>query len=169
MKKIVNKYIFFDRDGTLIYEPQDSYQIDEVSKLRLLPGVIRSLQRLQKRGFKFIMVSNQDGLGTASFPTEKFNAVQNRLLNIFSQNGIAFDQLYICPHFSSDRCNCRKPKTGLVDIFLQKNQIDKTSSFVCGDRKSDQEFSRNIGVSFIPINTNGNLYTAIQKAKGVLI
>lgn len=162
------KYAFLDRDGTLIFEPQDTFQIDSTEKLKILDGVIKGLKELTRQGYELIMISNQDGLGTASFPQANFEAPQNKMLSIFEENGIKFKKIFICPHLPSKNCGCRKPKTGLVKKFLRDNQIDKNSSFVCGDRATDKLFAKNIGVKFISIQTNGNFYNALVRGGEVL-
>lgn len=154
------KYAFIDRDGTLIFEPQDTYQIDSLEKLKILDGVIKGLKELIKQNYKLIMVSNQDGLGIPSFPKENFEVPQNKMLEIFKKEGITFDEIFICPHFPTDQCDCRKPKLGLLKNF-NFNSIDKEKSFVCGDRKTDQQFAKNLGVKFVPMRTNGNFYNAL--------
>ncbi|MDA2921831.1 histidinol-phosphate transaminase [Patescibacteria group bacterium AH-259-L07] len=162
LRNTKQKYAFLDRDGTLIYEPQDTYQIDSLKKLKILNGVIAGLQELKKRGYALIMISNQDGLGTSSFPQKSFEAPQEKMLRIFRSQGITFDQIFICPHVPNDGCNCRKPKTGLVDKFLRNVNRYKKLSFVCGDRDSDRQFAENIGITFIPMKTNGNFHEAIK-------
>ncbi len=102
------------------------------------------------------MVSNQDGLGTKSFPTVDFEAVQSRLLEILQGEGISFSETFICPHFEIDKCNCRKPKTGLLEKFLSTEPIDLEKSFVVGDRKSDEELAKNLGVKFYQVEVNGS-------------
>lgn len=166
-KVIVNKakskkFAFIDRDGTLLFEPQDTFQIDSIEKLKILDGVIKGLKELIKQGYELIMVTNQDGLGTASFPKDDFAAPHNKMLRIFAENGITFKKIYICPHIPSKNCDCRKPKTGLVEKFLRENRIDKSNSFVCGDRSTDEQFAKNIGIKFIPMQTNGDLYKALE-------
>lgn len=162
------KYAFLDRDGTLIFEPQDTFQIDSIKKLKILDGVIKGLKTLKKLGFEMIMVTNQNGIGTPSFPRANFEAPQNKMLSIFEENGINFEKIYICPHLPSKKCGCRKPKTGLIKKFLRENKIDKNSSFVCGDRTTDKLFAGNVGVKFIPMTTNGNFYQALIKG-GVIL
>ncbi len=151
------KYAFLDRDGALIFEPQDTYQIDSLDKLKILDGVIETLQSLIVDGYKLIMISNQDGLGTESFPTADFEAPHQAMLAIFKEAGITFDQIFVCPHFPDDNCACRKPKTGLVDEFLRETDIDMDASFVCGDRDTDRQFAQNIGLKFIGTQTNSKL------------
>lgn len=151
---MLKKYAFLDRDGTLIYEPQDDFQIDSLEKLKILPGVIDGLKKLVGNGFSLVIVTNQDGLGEPSFPFESFEIPQNKMLEIFKKNGIEFAAVFVCPHRASDNCACRKPKTGLVDEFL-KDETDMDSSFVYGDRETDREFAKNLNLKFIKAQTNG--------------
>ena len=162
LKKSKRKYALLDRDGTLIFEPPDTGQVDSLKKLKILNGVILGLQALKKRGYALIMVSNQNGLGTASFPQKSFDAPQEKMLKIFRDRGIIFDQIFICPHQPAEECSCRKPKTALVDEFLRQAKVDNNLSFVCGDRKTDQQFAENIGFRFFPMKTNGNFYEAVK-------
>ncbi|PIQ68129.1 MAG: histidinol-phosphatase [Candidatus Taylorbacteria bacterium CG11_big_fil_rev_8_21_14_0_20_46_11] len=155
MNTPLQKVAFLDRDGTLIFEPTDTKQIDSLEKLRILPRVISGLQSLLKQGYKLVMISNQDGLGTASFSEDAFQTVQKRLLHLFSRRGISFEKIFICPHVERDNCGCRKPSIGLLGDFLQTIYLDKNQSFVVGDRASDEEFAKNIGVRFIMAETNG--------------
>lgn len=167
-KSKLKKYAFLDRDGTLIFEPQDTFQIDSIEKLKILDGTIKGLTKLMKLEYELIMITNQNGLGTDQFPDANFQAPQNKMLSIFKKNGIKFNKIYICPHLPSENCDCRKPKTGLINKFLRENQIDKSNSFVCGDRDSDKLFAKNIGTKFIPMKTNTNFYQAIAK-EGVIL
>lgn len=155
MKNKLKKVAFLDRDGTLIYEPADTKQIDTLERLCILPGVISALKVLIQQGYALIMVSNQDGLGTASFPVTSFETVQKRLLELFLKEEIVFEKIFICPHFESDRCNCKKPKTRLLDDFLKESPIDHRLSLMVGDRVSDEEFANNTGVRFYRMQTNG--------------
>ncbi|HBQ50452.1 hypothetical protein A3B42_03040 [Candidatus Daviesbacteria bacterium RIFCSPLOWO2_01_FULL_38_10] len=152
------KYAFLDRDGTLIFEPQDTFQIDSIEKLKILDGVIKGLKELVRQGYEPIMVTKQDGLGTGSFPKADFEAPQNKMLKIFKENRIKFKKIYICT----------KPKTTLVKKILKENQIDKNNSFVCGDRTTDKLFAKNIGVKFIPMQTNGNFLKALVQGEIIL-
>ncbi len=148
------KVAFIDRDGTLIYEPPDTKQVDSVEKLQILPGVISSLTTLTNQGYKLVMASNQDGLGTKSFPDKAFREVQSKLIKDLGQNGIIFDEIFICPHFERDKCGCRKPKIGLLKKFLRQNFIDFEKSFAVGDRDSDKKFAQNIGIKSYIMTTN---------------
>jgi len=146
------KTAFIDRDGVLIYEPLDTQQIDSLEKLKILPGVIAGLLNLKQAGYSLVMISNQNGAGTPNFPTEDFEAPQQALLAQLKTAGIKFEEIFICKHLPSDNCPCRKPKTGLVDTFI--TQVDRKNSIMIGDRESDMEFARNIGVRGIKVQTN---------------
>ncbi|KKP38854.1 MAG: Histidinol-phosphatase / Imidazoleglycerol-phosphate dehydratase, imidazoleglycerol-phosphate dehydratase / histidinol-phosphatase [Candidatus Peregrinibacteria bacterium GW2011_GWF2_33_10] len=148
------KIAFLDRDGALIFEPQDSFQIDSLEKLRILDGVIEALQDLIKKGYKLVMVSNQNGVGTPSFLKENFEIPQNKMLEIFRRNGIEFYKIFICPHFPEDNCECRKPKIGMLKDFLKTENIDFEKSFMYGDRETDRQFAKNIKVRFVKATTN---------------
>lgn len=161
------KYAFIDRDGTLIFEPQDTFQIDSIKKLKILDGVITGLKTLVEKRYELIMVTNQNGLGTASFPWPNFQAPQNKMLSIFEKNGIKFKKIYICPHLPVKNCSCRKPKVGLVKKFLKENLIDQEQSFFCGDKTTDRLFAENIGIKYIPMQTNGDFYQILTEG-GIL-
>ncbi|KTD06523.1 histidinol-phosphatase/imisazoleglycerol- phosphat e dehydratase [Legionella gratiana] len=147
----MQKILFIDRDGTLIEEPYD-FQVDSLDKIKLTSGVIPALLQLQKEGFRFIMVSNQNGIGTPAFPEDAFLMCHEFTLDLFSSQGIYFDEIFICPHMPEDNCSCRKPKTGLLDQFMKKTLIDKVSSWVIGDRETDRQLADNLGIKFLPIN-----------------
>ncbi len=161
------RYAFLDRDGTLIFEPQDTFQIDSIEKLKVLDGVIEGLKELKSRGYELIMITNQDGLGTSSFPKANFEAPQNKMLSIFKEKGVQFREIFICPHLPSENCDCRKPQTGLIKKFLAASRMDKDSSFVSGDRTTDKLFAENIGIKFIYMQTNKNFYKALKEG-GIL-
>lgn len=142
------KILFLDRDGTLIDEPDDK-QIDCISKLALKRNVIPALLILKDAGYLFVMVTNQDGLGTKLFEQNCFEVPQTMLVNIFKSQGIIFDDICICSHNENDTCECRKPKLGLVMKYLRSDQIDFTRSYVIGDRESDLQLARNMGITGI--------------------
>ena len=142
---MTTKVLFIDRDGTLIEEPHDN-QVDSLEKIRLVPGVIPALLELADHGYRFVMVSNQDGLGTESFPLEQFEACHEHVVALFESQGISFDETFICPHFEDDGCECRKPRTGLLTRFLARNNMDSAKSAVIGDRSTDLELAERLGL-----------------------
>jgi len=144
------KVLFIDRDGTLIEEPAD-FQIDSLAKLRLVRDAIPALLRLRDAGYAFVMVSNQDGLGTRSFPEPAFREPHEFLRTLLASQGVTFEAEFICPHFAADDCACRKPKTGLLDDYVRSNSLDRDNSYVIGDRETDLELARNIGVKGLRI------------------
>lgn len=150
----MNKVLFIDRDGTLIEEPED-YQVDSLDKVKLVPGVIPALIALRNAGFSLIMVSNQDGLGSDAFPQHDFERVQTHVLQIFGSQGIRFDEIFICPHLSTDNCGCRKPRTGLLTRYLAATTIDTAASAVIGDRDTDMQFAENLGIRGRQIGSTG--------------
>lgn len=148
----MRRVLFIDRDGTLIREPEDK-QIDSLTKLALMPHVIPALLELGQAGFRLVMISNQDGLGTESFPREDFEAPHNAMLELFTSQGVLFDDIHICPHFDEDRCECRKPRLGLVKDYLRDRTVDLERSHVIGDRDSDMELARRMGVGAVQITS----------------
>jgi len=145
------KVLFIDRDGTLIEEPDD-FQVDAIGKVRLVADVIPALLELAAFGYRFVMVSNQDGLGTGSFPREEFEAAHNHTLGLFTSQGVQFDEIFICPHLPEDGCECRKPRTGLLTKYLASNDINVERSAVIGDRSTDIDLADRIGVQGILVN-----------------
>lgn len=144
------KILFIDRDGTLIVEPDDQ-QVDNIEKLAFLPNVIQSLLQLIQAGYVLVMITNQDGLGTASFPKERFAAPHELMLRIFASQGVVFEAIYICPHLPQDNCDCRKPKIGLLLDYLITQKIDHACSYIIGDRETDMELAKNIGIQGLRI------------------
>ncbi len=153
-KKNMRKLLFIDRDGTLIEEPSDQ-QIDSIDKLKLLPDVIPELRKLVDAGYELVMVTNQDGLGTGSFPEETFWPAHNLLLSILETQGIRFAAIRIDRHFAHEPNETRKPKLGLMLDYLADPGWDRTRSAVIGDRLTDIEFARNLGVDGIRCGPEG--------------
>ena len=148
------RVLFIDRDGTLVEEPQDE-QVDSLQKVRLLPGVIPALLELKRAGYRFVLVSNQDGLGTESFPEPTFREPQEFIRNLFASQGIEFDAEFFCPHRPGDDCECRKPKTGLLTDYLHQHPIDPRQSFVIGDRETDLQLAANLGIGGLRVRADG--------------
>ena len=162
------KILFVDRDGTLIEEPPD-FQIDAYHKLRLLEGVIPALLRLRDAGYEFVMVSNQDGLGTESLPQENFDGPHELLLQILSSQGIVFSEVLIDPSFPhenrmQDGVPTRKPGIGLALHYLRDRSVDLQRSAMVGDRQTDLEFARNLGVRGFLLAPGGDDWNAIADA-----
>ncbi len=145
------KVLFIDRDGTLIEEPED-FQVDSTDKVQLVAGAIPALLELANHGYRFVMVSNQDGLGTTAFPQDDFDAPHALTLQLFESQGVAFDDVFICPHLPEDNCDCRKPRTGLLTGYLAATNIDLAHSAVIGDRDTDMQLAERIGVRGLRVN-----------------
>ena len=149
----MKKILFIDRDGTLIIEPAD-FQIDSFEKLKFLPGTFTWLGKIARElDYEFVMVTNQDGLGTSSFPENTFWPVQNFIINTLEAEGIIFSEICIDKSFEKDNSPNRKPNTGLLSKYLS-GQYDLTNSFVIGDRLTDVKLATNIGAQAIFIKNN---------------
>ena len=158
--------LFIDRDGTLIEEPSD-FQVDHLSKIRLMPGVIPALLRLAERGFRFVMVTNQDGMGSASFPQQSFQSCHDYVVELFRSQGIGFDAVFVCPHREDEGCQCRKPKLGLLESYLKDHPIDPKASAVIGDRATDLELAENLGIRGLTVSRHGapdHTWAAVTRA-----
>ncbi len=141
----MTRILFIDRDGVLIEEPEDE-QVDSYLKFRLVAGAIPALIRLRDAGFEFVLVSNQDGLGTASFPREKFEGPHNLLLQILNSQGIQFREILIDDSLPEENKPTRKPGIAMAMHYLRDRTIDLAGSAMVGDRETDMEFARNLGV-----------------------
>ena len=161
MKK--ERILFIDRDGTLIEEPSDE-QIDSFEKLKFVPTVIRNLSFIKHHlDYKFVMVSNQDGLGTSSFPEETFLPVQNFILETLEGEGITFDDILIDRHFPEDNSPMRKPGTGMVKKYIDDDTVDIANSYVIGDRESDALLAKNMGCKSLILGTEGMTWSKIAE------
>lgn len=151
----MKKALFIDRDGTLIVEPPDDLQVDSLEKLEFIPSVIRNLHMIRKiPGYELVMVTNQDGLGTPSFPEETFWPTHHKMLRIFENEGITFDDQLIDRSFHEDNAPTRKPRLGMLSKYLD-GSYDLANSFVIGDRLTDLEMARNLGAKGIIIGPPG--------------
>jgi imidazoleglycerol-phosphate dehydratase/histidinol-phosphatase len=141
----MTRILFLDRDGVLLEEPADE-QVDSFEKFRLVPGVIPALLRVRDAGFEFVMVTNQDGLGTPSFPREAFAGPQALLLQVLASQGIVFRDVFVDTHRPEDNHPDRKPGIGMVLPYLRDRRIDLAGSAMVGDRDTDMQFAANLGV-----------------------
>ncbi len=147
----MKKVLFIDRDGTMIMEPSDE-QIDSFEKLKFYPEVFQYLGKVAKElNFELVMVTNQDGLGTDSFPESTFWPVHEFIMKTFEDQGVHFDEVYIDRTFAKDNAPTRKPNTGLLNKYFSE-KYDLSSSFVIGDRLTDMELAKNLGSGGIYIN-----------------
>ena len=154
MKK---KVLFIDRDGTLVLEPED-YQVDSFEKLKFYPGAIQYMARIAAElEFELVMVTNQDGLGTASYPEETFWPTQNFMLQLLEGEGVKFEEIVIDRTFPEELAETRKPGVGLLKKYFSEEDYDLENSFVIGDRLTDMELARNLGSKGIFINTHEEL------------
>lgn len=154
------KILFVDRDGCLIEEPADE-QIDRYEKLALLPGVIAALQRFVAAGYELVMVSNQDGLGTASFPEADFHGPHELLLRILSSQGIRFREVLIDRSFPHEGLDTRKPGTGLMRGWLADDGWSRAASAMVGDRETDLKFAANLGVRGLRVGPQGMAWSEV--------
>ncbi|HEX5662082.1 MAG TPA: bifunctional histidinol-phosphatase/imidazoleglycerol-phosphate dehydratase HisB [Xanthomonadaceae bacterium] len=144
--------LFVDRDGTLIEEPAD-FQIDRYEKLRFVPGVIPALLRLRDAGYQFVMVTNQDGLGTEAFPQQDFDGPHALMLQVFESQGIVFRDILIDRSLPAEGLPTRKPGVGLALPYLQDRTIDWARSAMVGDRETDDAFAGNLGIRAFRLRT----------------
>ena len=159
----MKRILFIDRDGTLIEEPADE-QIDAFEKLKFTKGVFRNLHFIREHtDFEFVMVSNQDGLGTDAFPEDTFWPVQNFILQTLESEGITFDEILVDPHFPEDNAPTRKPNTGLVEKYMNDPEYDIANSYVIGDRETDRKFAENIGCKSLILSDEGMSWDKIAE------
>jgi len=149
----MKKYLFVDRDGTIIKEPAD-YQIDHIDKLVFFPNVISSLRLAHKvLGYQLVLITNQDGLGTESFPSDDFWPIQNLMIRTLESEGISFEKIAIDSSFPSENSPNRKPRTGMLSDLISQG-FDLENSFVIGDRYTDVELGRNLGIKSFLFNAS---------------
>ena len=159
----MQRVLFIDRDGTLIEEPYDE-QIDSFEKLKFVDGVFRNLGFIRRKlDFRFVMVSNQDGLGTSSFPEDTFWPVHDFILQTLEGEGISFDEQLIDRHFPEDNSPMRKPGTGMLTEYLNNDKYDLANSYVIGDRETDRKLAENIGCKALILGQDGMTWDKIAE------
>jgi len=147
------KVLFIDRDGTLIVEPPKDFQVDSLEKLEFIPKVMLSLNQVcTKLDYELVMVTNQDGLGTSSFPEETFWLPHNKMMKALENEGIIFKEVLIDRSFPADNASTRKPETGLLEDYINDPDYDLENSFVIGDRTSDMQLAKNLNAKGIWFN-----------------
>ena len=151
----MKRILFIDRDGTLIKEAPPSYQIDDFDKLEFYPGMFEYMGRIAREmDYELLMVTNQDGLGTSSFPEKTFWPVQNFVLKSLEGEGVRFTGIFIDRSFPKDNAPTRKPGTGMLTEFIDNEQYDLENSFVIGDRITDVQLAKNLGCKAIWLNND---------------
>ncbi|MCI7687349.1 MAG: bifunctional histidinol-phosphatase/imidazoleglycerol-phosphate dehydratase HisB [Prevotella sp.] len=161
MKK--ERLLFIDRDGTIIEEPEDE-QIDSFAKLKFTRGVFGSMAFIRQHlDFKFVMVSNQDGLGTDSFPEDTFWPVHNFILQTLESEGVTFDDIKIDRHFPEDNSPMRKPCTGMLTEYMDTEKYDLANSYVIGDRETDAQLAENLGCKALILGRDGMTWEKITE------
>jgi len=149
----MKKVLFIDRDGTIVLEPE-GYQLDSLDKLEFYPKAFQYLAKIAgELDYELAMVTNQDGLGTASFPEDTFWPTQNFILKAFENEGVKFDEIFVDRSFPEDNASTRKPRTGMLTKYLNNPEYDLENSFVLGDRLTDVELAKNLGAKAIFMNT----------------
>ena len=149
----MKKVLFIDRDGTIVLEPE-GYQLDSLEKLEFYPKSFQYLAKIAKElDYELVMVTNQDGLGTDSFPEDTFWPTQNFILRAFENEGILFDDIFVDRSFPEDNAPTRKPRTGMLTKYIDNPAYDLANSFVLGDRLTDVELAKNLGAQAIFLNT----------------
>lgn len=155
------RILFIDRDGTLIKEAPPTYQIDDWSKLEFYPQVFQYMSRIAAEfDYELVMVSNQDGLGTASFPENTFWPVQNFIAKSFEDEGVHFSASFFDKTFPKDNAPTRKPNTGMLTQYLNNPQYDIANSYVIGDRITDVQLAKNLGCKAVWLNNDASLGAA---------
>ena len=144
----MKRALFVDRDGTIIVEPPVDYQVDSLEKLEFVPGAISALRSIAELDFELVMATNQDGLGTASFPEDTFHPAHNKMLKTLAGEGVVFDDQLIDRSFPEDNAPTRKPRTGMFGKYLS-DDYDMAASYVVGDRATDVELAFNLGAKAI--------------------
>jgi imidazoleglycerol-phosphate dehydratase/histidinol-phosphatase len=161
----MKKVLFIDRDGTIVLEPE-GYQLDSLDKLEFYPKSFQYLAKIANElDFELVMVTNQDGLGTASFPEDTFWPTQNFILRAFENEGILFDDIFVDRSFPEDNAPTRKPRTGMLTKYIDNPAYDLANSFVLGDRLTDVELAKNLGAKAIFMNTTEGIGSSEIEAK----
>ena len=151
------RFVVLDRDGTVIVEKN---YLSEPDQVELLPGVVNGLNKLAAVGLGLVVVTNQSGIGRGYFTESKLEQINQRMADLLSEHGIILDGIYHCPHTPQDDCQCRKPRTGLLDMAAKENYFDPANCFVVGDKGSDIELGKRARATTILVTTGYGQQTA---------
>jgi len=167
----MKKVLFIDRDGTLVLEPPVDYQLDSLEKLEFYPKVFRYMARIaEELDYELVMITNQDGLGTDSFPEDTFWPAQNKVMSAFEKEGVVFSDVCIDKTFPHENAATRKPRTGLLTKYFDTEKYDLENSFVLGDRITDMELAKNLGAKGIFLSEDTELGAdEIETSKQVIL
>ena len=146
-----DKYIFLDRDGTIIH---DVNYLKNISDIRFFDGTFRALKKFIDYDYKLVLITNQSGIGRGMFTRDQFHKVNNAIINQLKSVGITIERTLYCPHLPTDHCECRKPATGLFDQFTGDNDVNVNESWMIGDKETDVQFGLRCNLSTIYINAN---------------
>lgn len=164
---MTGKLAVVDRDGTIIVEPdrpegidpRETFPLKSEEQVVFMDGAIEGLRALKEKGYLLVLATNQTFLGTPKHPQDVFDKVMNKMNSELAKEAVSFDFMMVCPHGPDDNCTCRKPNTGGMTQFLSEHpDIDLSASYMFGDRPTDDEFAKNLGVNFVPIETNGKFH-----------
>ena len=152
------KVVFLDRDGVVNTYPGDKLYVTNVKEFKIISGSIEGIKKFNDKNFKIFIISNQAGVEKGLYTYKDLTRMNQRLLKELHRHKAFIDGIYYCTHSEETNCDCRKPKTGLVDDFIKENDetADWENSIMVGDRDSDKQFAKNIGVKFIEMETNGD-------------
>ncbi|MBI4118046.1 MAG: HAD-IIIA family hydrolase [Parcubacteria group bacterium] len=158
----MQKYAFLDRDGTFLWEPErpegvdprETFPLKSMDEFKFMEGAIEGIRKLADKEYKLVMVTNQTFLGTPKHPKEMFDKVMEKIDEELAKYTITFEFKMVCPHGPDEGCDCRKPQIGGLEDFLREHEVDFTHSIMFGDRTTDEEFAKNIGIRFVKVKTN---------------
>jgi histidinol-phosphate phosphatase family protein len=153
------KAVFLDRDNTLI---EDKGFVHKVEDLKILPGVIEGLQRLQEAGYTLFLLTNQSGIGRGLFPLGDYELFMSKFIDELSSHGIFIEEIYCCPHKPEDECACRKPKPYLIELAMNDYPIDPKESWMVGDRLADYECGLNAGLNSILVGEGRTFLDVVE-------
>ncbi len=149
---VMNKIIFLDRDGTIIFDPEDE-RVDREDKIKLFPDSIEALKYLADNNFSVILITNQAGIAEGRITIQDFDRINNKVLEMLAPSGIKILKTYLCPHSPEDNCKCRKPKPTMIWEAAREFNIDLTKSYMIGDRESDILAGINAGTKTVLVKT----------------